>query len=108
MYKLIVFVPQTHKEQVKDAIFSAGAGMIGLYDRCCFETLGQGEFRPRPGSNPFLGTILEVEKVPEFRVEIICDRSKIKDVILQMRKAHPYEEPAFDVIALDSELMSYR
>jgi len=108
MFKIIVFVPETHKEAVKEAIFLAGAGMIGLYDRCSFETVGTGQFRPRPGSNPFLGSELEVEKVLEYRVEIVCERSKIKEVILKMRQAHPYEEPAFDVIALEHDLMNYR
>jgi hypothetical protein len=108
MYKLIIFVPETHKEQVKEALFAAGAGMIGFYDHCSWETAGSGQFRARPGSNPFLGTELSVEKVLEYRVEILCEKSKIKEAILKMRAAHPYEEPAFDVIPLDSELMLHR
>jgi hypothetical protein len=108
MYKLIIFVPETHKEQVKEAVFAAGAGMMGHYDSCCFETLGTGQFRARPGSNPFLGSEMCVEKIIEYRLEILCEKSIIKEAILKMREAHPYEEPAFDVIPLDSELMLYR
>jgi hypothetical protein len=108
MFKLVVFVPETHKEQVKAAMFSAGAGEIGLYDQCSFESKGTGQFRPKPGSNPFLGKTLEVEKVDEYRIEMVCKKEKMKAVILSLRASHPYEEPAFDVIELNSEWMNFR
>ena len=100
MYKLAFFVPATHKESVKQAIFATGAGRIGNYDCCSWETLGEGQFRALQGANPFLGQVGHIEKVQEYRVELVCDDSLIKDAIRAMKAAHPYEEPAYDVIKL--------
>ena len=72
MYKLVFFVPESHLEAVKSAIFATGAGRIGHYDSCCWQTLGQGQFRPLPGSNPHLGTLNQTCQVPEYRVELVC------------------------------------
>ena len=102
MYKLIVFVPLTHKEIVKEKLFSAGAGRQGSYDSCCFEILGQGQFRPLKNANPYLGKVDEIEFVEEARVEFLCSEDKIKEIIRVLRKTHPYEEPAFDVIKLEN------
>jgi len=68
MYQLVFYVPETHVESVKQAVFNAGGGRIGDYDRCCWQTLGQGQFRPLAGSSPFLGKAGSVEKVDEYRV----------------------------------------
>lgn len=100
MYKIVFFVPETHKEAVKQALFDAGAGRIGNYDSCAWETLGTGQFRAMQGANPFLGKIDQIEKVDEYRVELVCEDALIKDAILAMKAAHPYEEPAYDVIKL--------
>lgn len=102
MFKLCFYVPELHLESVKQAVFEAGAGKIGDYDRCCWQTLGQGQFRPLAGSQPFLGQEGEVETVQEYKVEIVCDNALIKDVIAALIKVHPYEEPAYDVIKLES------
>lgn len=100
MYKIVFFVPETHKETVKQALFDTGAGRIGNYDSCAWETLGTGQFRAMQGAHPFLGKIDQIEKVDEYRVELVCEDALIKDAISSMKAAHPYEEPAYDVIKL--------
>ena len=96
MYKLCFFVPESHLEQVKHAVFSAGAGRIGDYDQCCWQVKGQGQFRPLPGSQPFIGEYGALEQVEEYRVELVCSDDLIADAVAALRQAHPYEEPAFD------------
>ncbi|MGB3611997.1 MAG: YqfO family protein [Cellvibrio sp.] len=97
MYKLVFFVPETHVEAVKTAVFAAGAGRIGNYDCCAWQTLGEGQFRPLPGSDPFLGNTGTLETVAEYRVEMVCADERIADALKALRQAHPYEEPAFDI-----------
>lgn len=97
MYKLVFFVPESHLEQVKSAVFAAGAGRIGDYDQCCWQAMGTGQFRPLAGSNAFIGTLNQLEQVSEYRVEMVCDDAFIKLAVAALREAHPYEEPAFDV-----------
>ncbi len=97
MYKLVFFVPESHAEAVKQAVFATGAGRIGDYDRCCFETRGQGQFRPLAGANPFIGQSGELERVDELRIELVCEDHRIRAAVAALRAAHPYEEPAFDV-----------
>ena len=100
MYKLIVFIPETHTEQVKTALFAVGAGRQGDYDCCAWQTLGQGQFRPLDGSKPFIGQQGDIETVAEYRVEMLCEEAQLKAVVSALREAHPYEEPAFEVIQL--------
>lgn len=97
MYKLSFYVPESHLEAVKAAVFSAGAGRIGDYEHCCWQALGQGQFRPMPGSKPFIGEQGRLETLPEFKVEMVCDDQYIADVISSLIQAHPYQEPAYDV-----------
>lgn len=97
MYKLCVFIPKSHLQPVKLAMFNAGAGTIGDYDRCCWQTLGQGQFRPLKNSQAFIGEIGKVETLDEYKVEMVVDDSLINDVLSSMKQAHPYEEPAYDV-----------
>jgi len=104
MYKLCFYVPATHLEAVKAAVFAAGAGRIGDYDSCCWQVLGQGQFRPLPGSDPFLGRQGEVEQVEEYRVEMVCESALVGAAVAAMKQAHPYEEPAWDVVELVTEL----
>lgn len=101
MVKLNFFVPESHLESVKQALFDAGAGKIGDYDRCCWQTLGTGQFRGLDGSKPFLGAKGDIEQFPEYKVELVCEDARIKAVIAALRAAHPYEEPAYDVIRLE-------
>ena len=95
MHTLTVFIPETYLEQVKAAIFEAGAGRYAAYDRCCWQTLGQGQFRPLAGSNPAIGEQGAVAAVPEYRVEALCPDDLIPAVAAAIRAAHPYEQPAF-------------
>lgn len=104
MYKLCFYVPGSHLEEVKAAVFAAGAGRIGAYDCCCWQVSGQGQFRPLAGSDPFLGRQGELEQVDEYRVELVCAASCIKAAVQAMKDAHPYEEPAWDVLPLVTEL----
>ena len=97
MYKLVFFVPDSHLDSVKTAVFAAGAGRIGNYDQCCWQVLGQGQFRPLPGAAPYLGQHDQLATVSEYRVEMVCADEQIPAVIAALRAAHPYEEPAFDV-----------
>ncbi len=106
MYKLSFFVPESHLEVVKAAVFATGAGRIGDYDQCCWQALGTGQFRPLAGSNPYLGTQDRVERVPEYRVEMVCEDGFIKKAVRALIAAHPYEEPAYDVVALYQPPMS--
>ena len=102
MYKLGIFVPASHLEQVKAAVFEAGAGRLGNYDSCCWQTLGQGQFRALEGSDPYIGQKGKVEKVQEYRVELVCEDQLLKPVLEALRSSHPYEEPAYDVVQLVS------
>jgi hypothetical protein len=102
MYKICVFVPENAAEQVKQAMFAAGAGKIGAYDCCCWQTLGQGQFRPLEGSSPTIGTQNSVETVAEYRIEMVCEDSLIKVAVAAMKSSHPYEEPAYDVWKLEN------
>ncbi|MGE3297484.1 MAG: NGG1p interacting factor NIF3 [Porticoccaceae bacterium] len=99
-YKLCFYVPASHLDAVKQAVFAAGAGRIGAYDNCCWQVLGDGQFRPLTGSTPHLGVHGRVEMVPEYRVEMVCAQDCIPAVIAALRAAHPYEEPAFDLLRL--------
>lgn len=97
MYKLVFLVPESHVETVKDAVFATGAGCIGHYDCCSWQTRGEGQFRPLPGSRPFIGTPGVVERVAEYRVELVCEDVLIKPAVQALIDAHPYETPAYDV-----------
>lgn len=100
MYKLVFFVPAEHCEQVKAAVFEAGAGMQGNYACCSWQVLGQGQFLPLDGSQPFIGEMGKVEQVDEYRVETLCPEERVRDVIAALKLAHPYEEPAFEFYQL--------
>lgn len=107
MYKLVFFVPESHLDLVKAAVFAAGAGRIGDYDQCCWQALGQGQFRSLPGASPFIGVENQLETLPEYRVELVCADNFIRKAVIALREAHPYEEPAFDVWRLaDVETLS--
>lgn len=104
MYKLTVFIPQSPNEttlaQLKRAMFAAGAGQIGNYADCCWQVLGTGQFKPLAGSNPHIGTHHQLETLAEWRVEFIVTETAIDDVVAAMKAAHPYETPAYDIVAI--------
>jgi hypothetical protein len=97
VYKLAFFVPASHVEVVKAAVFAAGGGRIGGYEHCAWQTLGQGQFRPMAGSQPFLGQAGEVEQVEEWKVELVVADELIQQVVTALKHSHPYETPAYEV-----------
>lgn len=98
MVQIVVFIPTSHKEAVKRAMFEASAGMLGNYDHCCFEHPGIGQFRPLKGSQAFIGEVDKIEYVAETRVELMCEEQYLSSVITAMKSAHPYETPAYYAI----------
>lgn len=100
MLKLCFFVPESHMESVKQAVFDAGAGRIGGYDQCSWQTLGAGQYRPLAGASPFLGEVGELELVTEYKVEMVCEERYIARALDALKLAHPYETPAFEVYPL--------
>ncbi|MGJ7921397.1 Nif3-like dinuclear metal center hexameric protein [Neobacillus sp. LXY-4] len=103
MKKLVVFVPKTHSQLVREAFGSAGAGAIGNYSNCSFSSEGMGYFLPEVNSNPFIGQVGEIEAVQEERIETIFPASIEKKLLSAMFKAHPYEEVAYDIYPLDNK-----
>jgi len=105
LYSLVVYVPEEHLNILKEALFQAGAGSLGSYEHCCWQSKGQGQFRPVGGSNPYLGEKGRLEQVVEYKVEMICTRKALPEVLKALKKAHPYEEPAYSYwpvnVALD-------
>jgi hypothetical protein len=98
--KLVVFVPPASLDSVRDALFEAGAGRIGGYERCSWYTEGTGTFFGGEGTDPTIGERGREERVPELRLETIYPADQEDEVIQALRSAHPYEEPAFDLYPL--------
>lgn len=103
MYRISFYVPPSAAESVKNAMFETGAGKIGNYDCCCWESVGKGQFRPLEGSNPHIGEIGIVEKVTELKVEMVCDDRVLDSALNALVAAHPYEEPAYNTWPVDSD-----
>lgn len=102
-FQLIVYVPETHTNKVKEALFNSGAGRLGAYDKACWQCSGQGQFRPSSEAMPAIGSVGKIAYVNEDKVEIICKNEAIvKRAIEALKKAHPYEEPAYAVIKLEN------
>jgi hypothetical protein len=97
MYKLSFYVPESHLESVKNALFAKGAGHYKAYDQCCWQVRGEGQFRPLVNSQPYLGQDYQLEKVVEYKVEMICTDAVFKEVVQTLFSVHPYEEPAYEV-----------
>ncbi|VVC76654.1 Putative GTP cyclohydrolase 1 type 2 [Aquicella siphonis] len=102
MYKICFYVPASHVEEVKNSMFSKGAGKIGNYACCAWQTLGEGQFMPLEGSHAFLGQPDQLEKVDEYKVEMVCTDLLLHDAIAALKAAHPYEEPAYQVWRLEN------
>ena len=96
-FKLVWFVPPAHLHSTREAGFAAGAGWIGDYSRCSWATLGNGTFRGGEGTRPAVGEAGGDQVVAEYRVETVVAEPKLAAVVDALRRAHPYEEPAFDV-----------
>jgi dinuclear metal center YbgI/SA1388 family protein len=102
-YKLVVFVPASQEETVRRAMHDAGAGVIGAYTHCSFRTPGTGTFRPSEHARPSSGRVGELQEVEELRVEVLVPAPCRESVIAAMKKAHPYEEVAYDLYPLENE-----
>jgi hypothetical protein len=98
--KLVVFVPKEALDDVRDALFEAGAGRIGDYERCSWYTAGTGTFLGGEGTEPSVGEVGREERVAEYRLETVFPAEAYEQVVAALRHAHPYEEPAFDVYEL--------
>lgn len=105
IYQINFYVPASHLEQVKMALFTAGAGRYKNYDQCCWQVLGEGQYRPLDGAQPHKGTVLECERAQEYRVEMICKENCLKAALSALVASHPYEEPAYFVTALAAPVL---
>lgn len=103
LLKIVVFVPTAHAMAVKEAMWAAGAGHIGNYDSCSYSMTGTGTFRAQSGAKPYVGTEGELHSEPEERVEVIVPSWRKEAVLGAMLRVHPYEEPAYDVLALEND-----
>lgn len=99
--KIVVFVPLSHADVVREAMGKAGAGRIGNYAFCSFSSRGIGRFRPEDGANPSIGQVGKTESVEEERIEVVCDRDLLKQVVAAIKSVHPYEEVALDIYPLE-------
>ena len=106
LVKVATFVPNNYADKVRNALFDGGAGAIGNYSCCSFNVSGEGTFRATSKANPFVGKVGELHIESEVRIETICSRIDLSKVIQNLIAAHPYEEPAYDIIPLDNELKS--
>ncbi len=100
--KLVVFVPASHAEPVRAALFAAGAGHVGHYDECSFNVTGYGTFRAGEGTNPFVGNVGERHDEEEVRIEVIFPTNRERAIVQALQEAHPYEEVAYDVYRLQN------
>lgn len=99
--KIVVFVPESHADAVREAVDKAGAGKIGNYTYCSFSSKGIGRFKPEEGAHPNIGEVGKLESVAEERIEAVCERKNLTDVIRSIKKVHPYEEVALDIYPLE-------
>ncbi len=103
LLKLVTFVPKSYSATVRNALFEAGAGTIGNYNCCSFNSEGTGTFMANEQANPFIGEINELHTEPEIRMEVILPDYLKNRVQAALLKVHPYEEPAYDFISLENE-----
>ncbi|UCE28186.1 MAG: hypothetical protein JSW52_05420 [Candidatus Coatesbacteria bacterium] len=99
-YKIVVFVPNENLDAVRAAMAEAGAGVIGNYTYCSFASPGTGTFLGGEGADPAVGAAGRLERVPEWRLEMVVPAEVAEVVVAAMKAAHPYEEPAYDVYEL--------
>ena len=96
MYKLSFYVPATHLDVVKNALFAQGAGRIGNYSHCAWQTKGTGQYCPQEGANPFKGKQQEIMYAIEYKVEMVCKDELLPQLLTTLVAMHPYEEPAYE------------
>lgn len=102
MFKIITFVPIKNADKVRQAMGDAGAGVLGDYHHASFSTTGIGRFTPGKGAHPFIGEVGKPQQVDEERIEVICQKEKVKEVIAAIKQTHPYEEPPIEFWQLGS------
>lgn len=100
--KLVTFVPESHLAPLREALCQAGAGVIGGYAECTFSSPGTGTFRPGDGTRPFTGRVGALNSAPEIRLETLVAKAVLPQVLQALRAAHPYEEPAYDIVSLEN------
>ncbi|MBI2196186.1 hypothetical protein HYU45_01095 [Candidatus Daviesbacteria bacterium] len=103
MLKIVTFVPVKDAEKVRQAMGDAGAGVLGNYTHASFSTRGVGRFIPRIGAKPAIGEIGRLEEVEEERIEMICQKEKVKEVVAVIKRVHPYEEIPIEIYQLVDE-----
>lgn len=103
LFKFIVYTPVTHAEKVRNALSKAGAGHIGNYSHCTFQTEGNGTFKPLKEANPYIGVKDTLEMVKEVKIETIVNQSSLANVLQTMKTEHPYEEPAYDIFQMENK-----
>ncbi|SMN14288.1 Bsu YqfO NIF3/CutA domain [uncultured Candidatus Thioglobus sp.] len=101
MYKISFYVSETDLDIVKNAMFKAGAGQFDNYEHCAWQTQGAGQFKPVNNANPAIGTLDELEVIEEYKVEMLCAKASLKQVIQAMKSAHPYEQVAYSVLKME-------
>ncbi|HHD75183.1 MAG TPA: NGG1p interacting factor NIF3 [Nitratifractor sp.] len=100
MYQIYFYVPKESVESVKEAMFQAGAGRVGNYSHCSWQSLGEGQFKPEPGATPVIGALEKLERLAEYRVEMVCQEKHVKEVLQALLDSHPYEEVAYGVVKI--------
>jgi hypothetical protein len=100
LLKLTVYVPDSHVEAVKQALFAAGAGVLGDYQHCAWQTLGTGQYQPTGDAQPFLGQVGQLHQLAEWKVEVVLPQVLKDSVRSALVSAHPYETPAYDFISI--------
>lgn len=102
--KLVVFVPEIHADAVREALGTAGAGKIGNYSFASFSSNGTGRFKPESGAHPAVGSVGTLAEVSEVRIEVLCERSELAQIVAAMKRAHPYEEVAYDIYPMEQHV----
>ena len=105
LVKLVTFVPTSHADALRNALFNAGAGSIGEYDSCSYNILGEGTFRAGLNTNPYCGTKGELHREDEIRIEVVLPSFKQREVLTALISVHPYEEPVYDLYKLENDWM---
>ncbi len=100
--KLEIFIPETHMEELKNALYGADAGHIGKYDRCLSYSKVMSTWRPVEGTNPYIGTVGKLSEEEELKVEVTVKAERLQEIVLKIKEVHPYEEPVINIIPLIS------
>jgi len=101
MYKLNYYVPAKNKEETKEALFKIGVGKFDNYECCSWECLGEGQFKPVGNADPHIGELNVLERLGEYKVEMICPDELIKEAVRVLKEVHPYEEVAYEVFKME-------